>query len=611
MTALDDLIPEPRLCEVDAARVGMPAMQAFAVAHDFDLSRVPLARVVFWLRTLPERMHRNASTPPLRLQLRDIGRSETGFRVLVDAPDRLVVGAIGRFWEPDMTFAPLHDAGEFARFAEPGWGKLVWELRCEDDAPGARLVFELRLTATDDVSWRKLYRYYRLIAPFSRFLRRHSLALIARDLGSPEDIEASKPLVGDELVANPKVTLTDAITIEAPPAAVWPWLVQMGCRRAGWYSYDDVDNDGVLSATEIVPELQRIAVGDVLPATPSGTQGLTVLVANAPRALVLGVLADAETGRELPFGSAKPERFFEVSWAFVLEPLPGERTRLLVRARADFAPADLRAAWLARVRGVVHHFMEREQLRNLKLRAEGKAPHARDTFHDVGQGVLAAGLIVADLVTPFLRGMRSHWGMTRAEADQPHPGDDYVPEPRWQWTHAIDVAAPPELVWPWIAQLGQDKAGFYSYQFLENLAGCDIQNANRVHAQWQSPRPGDPLRLHPKAPPLTVAVVEPERVLIAHAGMDARTGRAPERGERSSGQVSVSWAFLLQPRTGGGTRVISRFRSASSDDLATRILYGSYFTESVGFVMDRGMLRGVKQRAEREAAQARAASFHA
>ena len=57
--------------------------------------------------------------------------------------------------------------------------------------------------------------------------------------------EAAKPMPGDDLIANPGIRLTRAITIEAPPAAVWPWLVQMGYRRAGWYSYDFFDNDNV------------------------------------------------------------------------------------------------------------------------------------------------------------------------------------------------------------------------------------------------------------------------------------------------------------------------------------------------------------------------------
>jgi hypothetical protein len=77
--------------------------------------------------------------------------------------------------------------------------------------------------------------------------------------------EAVRPLPGDELVADAKVRWNHAVTIRARPAEIWPWLVQMGCQRAGWYSYDGLDNGGVRSADRVVPELQQVQVGDVLP----------------------------------------------------------------------------------------------------------------------------------------------------------------------------------------------------------------------------------------------------------------------------------------------------------------------------------------------------------
>jgi hypothetical protein len=317
-----------------------------------------------------------------------------------------------------------------------------------------------------------------------------------------------------------------------------------------------------------------------------------VLSVDPPRALVVGCLVDTEQDRALAMDAPKPEQYLHVSWAFVLEPLPGGRTRLIVRVRVDFAPAGLRMRLSMRTHALLHDFMESAQLRNLKLRAEGKLPHAQNTWRDVGEGALGASFMLAELVTPFLRGKHAHWGMSREQAELAHPGDEYVPAPRWMWTHAIDVDAPPEAVWPWIAQIGQDKAGFYSYQFLENLAGSDIQNASRIHPEWQSPRVGGELRLHPATLPLRVAVVEPGRALIAHAGIDPTTGRA------NGDDVAVSWALLLTPLPGGRTRVVSRFRSHYPGDLASCLAYGPYLTESIGFVMDRRMLRGIKQRAE-------------
>jgi hypothetical protein len=162
----------------------------------------------------------------------------------------------------------------------------------------------------------------------------------------------------------------------------------------------------------------------------------------------------------------------------------------------------------------------------------------------------------------------------------------------------VEIDALPENVWPWVAQIGQDKAGFYSYEALENLAGCEIHNANRVHATWSSPQTGDALRLHPKAPPLTVHDVQPAERLLVSAGLDPETGKAPVSGSQRR-YVAVSWLFQLEPLPGGRTRLISRYRCACSGDLATRLAYGPYIAESVGFVMDRRMLLGIKQRAER------------
>src|SRR6185295_9733322 len=98
---------------------------------------------------------------------------------------------------------------------------------------------------------------------------------IARDLGRL-DVDEDRPLPGDDLLPADSAELTDAIDVAATPETIWPWLVQMGCRRAGWYSYDLLDNGGKRSAREIRPELQRLSVGDVLPATPVSADGFEV-----------------------------------------------------------------------------------------------------------------------------------------------------------------------------------------------------------------------------------------------------------------------------------------------------------------------------------------------
>src|SRR5215213_10172621 len=100
------------------------------------------------------------------------------------------------------------------------------------------------------------------------------------------DDERRRRLPGDELVPHPKWTITHAITINTPPEAVWPWVVQMGSGRARWYAYDHIDNAGVPSARQIIPELQHLAVGDVLPALPGAKDAFIVSEVIPERALV-------------------------------------------------------------------------------------------------------------------------------------------------------------------------------------------------------------------------------------------------------------------------------------------------------------------------------------
>jgi hypothetical protein len=163
--------------------------------------------------------------------------------------------------------------------------------------------------------------------------------------------EEVRLLPGDELVARPKVSFTHAITIDARPAEIWPWLVQMGCRRAGWYSYDGLDNGGVPSAERIVPEFQHVQVGDVFPMSTKSEDTFVVRMVEPERAMVMG---DAAGG---------------MSWAFVLKPVDEHNTRLIARVRATYDSRGfgllLKVGWHP-----VHFAMERKQLLNLKRLVE-------------------------------------------------------------------------------------------------------------------------------------------------------------------------------------------------------------------------------------------------
>jgi hypothetical protein len=165
-----------------------------------------------------------------------------------------------------------------------------------------------------------------------------------------------------------------------------------------------------------------------------------------------------------------------------------------------------------------------------------------------------------------------HWGSTCEELRADLPGDELVPDPATQSTRAITIDAPVEAVWPWLAQIGQDRAGFYSYERLENLAGCDMHNADEIHPEWQSREPGELVPLHPRTG-LPVARFEPEHVLALEG-----------------------WgAFVLKPHGSGCTRLIARGRVRRG----IGALANALLMEIPHFVMERKMLLGIRDRAER------------
>lgn len=182
------------------------------------------------------------------------------------------------------------------------------------------------------------------------------------------DDEVQAPLPCDDLVAEPAAQSTRAITIDAPPADVWPWLIQIGADRGGFYSYDWLENLfglGIHSAKEIVPEWQERAVGDLVYADAKGRGGWYVVEVRPDEALVLK-MADLKTGRpaECAEGAA-----LEFLWTFALQEGPGGTTRLLIRERSGFGSTMARV--VSSPVGLVSFVMTRRMLRGLKSRAEG------------------------------------------------------------------------------------------------------------------------------------------------------------------------------------------------------------------------------------------------
>jgi hypothetical protein len=208
-----------------------------------------------------------------------------------------------------------------------------------------------------------------------------------------DPVDARKALPGDELVPEPTACDTRGLTIDAPPEAVWPWLVQMGYGRGGWYSYDAIDMKGASSGT-ILPEHQSLSIDDVIPTDPGG--GFVVKVVEPEQALVLYIdhevvaarkAATATTADATP-GLAASGRFLETglppqftaAWAFVLEPLGGGQTRLLERIRIRLDGASTGSRFLGPILDFGLFVMTQRQMLGIRARAE-KLARDREALH--------------------------------------------------------------------------------------------------------------------------------------------------------------------------------------------------------------------------------------
>jgi hypothetical protein len=177
------------------------------------------------------------------------------------------------------------------------------------------------------------------------------------------------------------------------------------------------------------------------------------------------------------------------------------------------------------------------------------------------------------------------WGATDAEREMALPGDDLVTDSDLTATRAITVRAATDEVWPWIAQLGQGRGGFYSYDVLENLIGCNIHSADRIVPGWQSVPVGSEVNLHPDVA-LQVAISEPGRALVLRGPVPMNGVAAP---------YDFTWAFALKEAGDGTSRLVVRERYGYSAWWASLLIEP---TGLISFVMSQRMLRGIKMRAE-------------
>lgn len=203
------------------------------------------------------------------------------------------------------------------------------------------------------------------------------------------------------------------------------------------------------------------------------------------------------------------------------------------------------------------------------------------------------------IARPFLKNWMYTWGATPAETQRALPGDARVPRPKVRTTRAITIHAPAEAVWSWVAQVGQERGGLYSYQRLENLGGCQIRNANQIVPEWQDWQPGDVMRLGPKGYPLFKLVeIEPGRTLV-FAGADPKTEVAGEwRDPMPPTYVVSSWTIMLEPVDARTTRLIMREQVDYAPANFANWLVWVALAYTIDFVMMRKMLLGIRARAE-------------
>lgn len=182
------------------------------------------------------------------------------------------------------------------------------------------------------------------------------------------DDEVACPLLGDSLIDKPRLQATHAVTVHAPPEAIWPWLVQMGQGRGGFYSYEGVERLLGLragNADRILPDLQELHAADELPVAPNGA-GLPVDIVVPYRTLVMH--SDSPIPARVAVMQAGYYR--SVTWTFHLEPIDAENTRLIERWRADWEPTPMNTLVIRTLLEPGAFIMERRMLLGIKARAE-------------------------------------------------------------------------------------------------------------------------------------------------------------------------------------------------------------------------------------------------
>jgi hypothetical protein len=206
----------------------------------------------------------------------------------------------------------------------------------------------------------------------------HALVILPWQLRrGATNAKIQRSLPGDDLVPSPKSGYTQAITIKAQISEVWKWLVQIGYKRAGWYTYDFLHrlvgiagcvDDERRSAKRIIPELQDLGVGDVIEIAPG--MGYTVVGLKPEQALILQSILDTVKWESVSSDDPLPEKYLMSSWVWFLEKIDEKTTRLIVRVRSDHNPGLLSTLSTRIPNALGRLLMQPRTLRVLKQRAE-------------------------------------------------------------------------------------------------------------------------------------------------------------------------------------------------------------------------------------------------
>ncbi|GAB1640326.1 SRPBCC family protein [Krasilnikovia sp. MM14-A1259] len=192
----------------------------------------------------------------------------------------------------------------------------------------------------------------------------------------------------------------------------------------------------------------------------------------------------------------------------------------------------------------------------------------------------AAAVAVVAAYRPAARRRYLTWGATAVEAAEPMPGDDLVADPDLVSTRAVTIAAPRGAVWPWLVQMGSGRGGAYTYDWIENVFGLDMHSTSRILPQYQNLAAGDELPLGPDGPAMRVERCEPDRLLAF---------RSPDH----------RWAWIFQLGDDAeGTRLVSRNRIALPHATRAQRLTYRFVMEPGSLIMERKMLRGIRDRAQ-------------